>query len=82
MEKYRNSVPEIVASVAEKYEPSVYRELSQRYQALLKNLLENADKYIRSPTETGEKGAGKGKAGSGKGKIEREGSPEAEGEDK
>jgi hypothetical protein len=28
MEKYRTTVPEIVASVAEKYEPSVYRELS------------------------------------------------------
>lgn len=77
MEKYRNSVPEIVASVAEKYEPSVYQELSKRYRALLKNLLENVDKYIRSPAETGEKSNGKGKAAAGKGKIEREGSAEA-----
>lgn len=39
MEKYRTTVPDIVASVAEKYEPSVYRELSQRYLALIKTLL-------------------------------------------
>lgn len=55
MEKYRNSISEIIASVAEKYEPSVYQELSIRYRALIKILLENSEKYIRSNPENTDK---------------------------
>jgi hypothetical protein len=47
MEKYRNTIPEIISSVAEKYEPRVYRELEDKYLVLVKNILENKEKYTR-----------------------------------
>jgi hypothetical protein len=48
MEKYRVTIDEIVASVSEKYEPSLYKQLENRYLALLKTLLDNPDKYLRT----------------------------------
>lgn len=48
MEKYRSTIKEIIASVAEKYEPRVYREQEEKYMLLVKNILENQRKYIRT----------------------------------
>lgn len=48
MEKYRSTIPEIIASVSEKYEPSVYREHSHKYMTLIKGLLDNKEKYKRN----------------------------------
>lgn len=48
MEKYRTTIPDIISSVAEKYEPSIYQELSNRYLVLVKMLLDNMDKYKRT----------------------------------
>ena len=47
MEKYRHTIPEIIASVADRYQPSVYDEIKQKYLVLIKVLLENKDKYVR-----------------------------------
>jgi hypothetical protein len=54
MEKYRNTIPEIINSIAEKYEPRVYREQELKYLILIKNLLENQQKYVRTPPSTEE----------------------------
>jgi hypothetical protein len=35
--------------VAEKYEPRVFKEMEERYMVLIKGLLENQQKYIRTP---------------------------------
>lgn len=48
MEKYRSTIPEIISSVAEKYEPRVYKELEEKYLLLIKVLLENKEKYMRA----------------------------------
>jgi hypothetical protein len=47
MEKYRQTIPEIISSVAEKYEPTLYKEQTQKYMVLIKILLENVQKYRR-----------------------------------
>lgn len=48
MEKYRTTIPDIISSVAERYEPRVYEEQSQKYLVNIKNILENQGKYIRT----------------------------------
>ena len=39
MEKYRNTIRDIIASVTEKYEPSVYEEIKEKYTIFIKTLL-------------------------------------------
>ena len=39
MERYGNGISEIIAVVAEKYEPRVFRDIEEKYLALIKNLL-------------------------------------------
>lgn len=48
MEKYRTTIPDIISSVAERYEPRVYEEQSMKYLVNIKNILENQQKYIRT----------------------------------
>lgn len=48
MEKYRTTIPDIISSVAERYEPRLYAEQSQKYLVNIKNILENQQKYIRT----------------------------------
>jgi hypothetical protein len=48
MEKYRTTIPNIINSVAERYEPSVYTELNLKYRVLIKNLLQNGHMYERT----------------------------------
>lgn len=48
MEKYRNTIKDIISSVAERYEPRLYQEQSQKYLVNIKNILENQGKYIRT----------------------------------
>lgn len=50
MEKYRSTIADIIASVAGKYEPSVYREMEQKYLVFIKALLQNTHKYTRHPS--------------------------------
>jgi hypothetical protein len=52
MEKNKKNITDIISSTAEKYEPSVYAEMEERYTGLIKTLLDNADKYIRIPTSS------------------------------
>lgn len=47
MEKYRSNITDIIASVAEKYEPRVYKEMEEKYLVFVKVLLENLEKYTR-----------------------------------
>ncbi len=35
--------------MAEKYEPRVFKEIEEKYMVLIKTLLENQQKYIRTP---------------------------------
>jgi hypothetical protein len=51
MEKYRSNIPDIIASVTHKYEPSVYTRIQEKYTLFIKALLENADKYVRTPIQ-------------------------------
>lgn len=39
MEKYRTTIKDIIASVTEKYEPSVYEEIKEKYTIFIKTLL-------------------------------------------
>ncbi len=48
MEKFRSTIADIIASVAGKYEPGVYREMEQKYLVFIKVLLENSQKYTRN----------------------------------
>lgn len=48
MEKYRTTIKDIISSVAERYEPRLYEEQSQKYLINIKNILENQGKYIRT----------------------------------
>jgi hypothetical protein len=41
MEKYRNNIPQIIKSVAEKYDPVIFQEITSRYSILIKTLLYN-----------------------------------------
>ena len=47
MQKYRSNITDIIATVAEKYEPRVYKELEEKYLVFIKILLENRYKYTR-----------------------------------
>ena len=38
---------DIIGSVAEKYEPRVYKEMEEKYLVFVKVLLENREKYTR-----------------------------------
>lgn len=39
MEKYRNTIKDIISSVTEKYEPSVYEDIKEKYTVFIKTLL-------------------------------------------
>ena len=39
MEKYRSTIKDIISSVTEKYEPSVYEDIKEKYSVFIKTLL-------------------------------------------
>ena len=47
MIKYRRTIFDIINSVAEKYQPTLFARLTQKYLVFIKNLLLNQTKYVR-----------------------------------
>lgn len=48
MLKYRTSITLIIDSIACKYNPSTFQQISRQYLVLIKTLLYNQEKYIRN----------------------------------